>query len=358
MNQNKGIIGFGLLVAIVLGIAVIGGGAYYLGKGSNKLEVKIPENVLPNVENQKLPVAENTKNPQVVSDCNSSSKPSITVLSPNGGEMFKSGDRITVRWSSCNILKSTPIKILLQGNFSGETLNTSTLSNFNLGLTAYPKDKLLNSGIATPLTIPVSGHTQWSGYSPNMEYGTYYRIFISTDLPDSTNISDISDNLFTINSLVKDISKADDNLIKQTGCGVSFSKTSDWSVISNTSNETKLDILPNEHTGFSGIDIKCVLGNSITDTDAKFGNITYYYESSSQKWMVNAPNERDGGTLPAVVATPEFTVNGFQVFKGTGRWLTYIIPISPSSILSLKEGDTEGGYTQTLTNLVKTIKKL
>jgi len=155
-------------------------------------------------------------------------------------------------------------------------------------------------------------------------------------------------------------STTDINLIKQTACGVSLSKTSNWSVVSNTSNETKLDIIPNPYTGFSGIDIKCVLGNTITDTDNKFGKITYFYDSSSQKWMVNSPDEQGIGmqTLPAVVAIPESTVSGFPVFRGTKRWLSYIIPISQSSILYLSEGDTEGGSTQSLTNLVNTLKKL
>ena len=31
MKQNKGVIGIGLVLAIVLGIVVVGGGAYYLG---------------------------------------------------------------------------------------------------------------------------------------------------------------------------------------------------------------------------------------------------------------------------------------------------------------------------------------
>lgn len=52
MNKNKGFIGIGLLVAIVLGIVVVGGGAYYLGKGGSKQEVKSPENILPKVENK------------------------------------------------------------------------------------------------------------------------------------------------------------------------------------------------------------------------------------------------------------------------------------------------------------------
>jgi hypothetical protein len=152
----------------------------------------------------------------------------------------------------------------------------------------------------------------------------------------------------------------DDNLLKFANCGVSLSKTSEWSVISNTGNEVVLDILSTDHTlGTNGIDIKCVLSNTITDTDAKFGNITYYYDSGIKKWMVKGPDETgDGSNLTPKEATVLFTVDGLPVFRGTGRWLTYIVPISSSSILYLHEGDTEGGYTQTLTNLVKTLKKL
>lgn len=174
----------------------------------------------------------------------------------------------------------------------------------------------------------------------------------TTTVTTQTN-SNTSNNSSTVN-----FGAISSNLIKLTACGVSFSKTSDWGVISNTNNEIKLDITTNDHAGFSGIDIKCVLGNSITDNDAKFGSITYYYDSSNKKWMVSKPDEQNGGMLPAVVAVPEFTVNGLPVFRGTGRWLTYIVPISPTSIVSLKEGDSEGGYTQTLTNLVNTLEKI
>lgn len=41
MNKNKGFIGIGLLVAIILGIVVVGGGAYYFGTKKN---TKVVEN--------------------------------------------------------------------------------------------------------------------------------------------------------------------------------------------------------------------------------------------------------------------------------------------------------------------------
>jgi hypothetical protein len=49
MNKNKGIISIGLIVAIVLGIIVISGSAYYLGKSSSNKEVNnstIPTNYI------------------------------------------------------------------------------------------------------------------------------------------------------------------------------------------------------------------------------------------------------------------------------------------------------------------------
>lgn len=108
MNKNKGFIGIGLILAIILGIVVIGGGAYYLGKSSDtKKEVKTEENNLPNNsevnQNQNLPV----DNQQV--KCDSNSIPSIIVLSPNGGEVYTVGDKIMVKWESCNIPQNVSI---------------------------------------------------------------------------------------------------------------------------------------------------------------------------------------------------------------------------------------------------------
>ena len=191
--------------------------------------------------------------------------------------------------------------------------------------------------------------------NPNFQNQNERQINSNTQIQNNKQSDTISST--ENNSVNSPTTLTDSNILNLNSCGVSLSKASNWSTISNTNNEIKLDIVPNDHTGFSGIDIKCVLDSTITDTDAKFGNITYYYDSNNKKWMVNKPDEMNGGFLPAVEAAPEFTVNGLPVFRGTRRWLSYIIPISPNSILYLNEGDAEGGYTQTLTNLVKTLKK-
>ncbi len=57
MMKNKGIIGIGLILAIVLGVAIVGGGAYYLGKNKG---VNNQEQNLQSVD-QDQQVAENNK---------------------------------------------------------------------------------------------------------------------------------------------------------------------------------------------------------------------------------------------------------------------------------------------------------
>ncbi len=67
MKQNKGVIGIGLVLAIVLGAVVIGGGAYYVGNNNGKKEVINPvlnvEESLPDVEEKvSEKVSDNSKN--------------------------------------------------------------------------------------------------------------------------------------------------------------------------------------------------------------------------------------------------------------------------------------------------------
>ena len=52
MNKNKGIIGIGLILAIVLGIIVVGGGAYYFGTSGDKKEIN---NTKINKDDKNLP---------------------------------------------------------------------------------------------------------------------------------------------------------------------------------------------------------------------------------------------------------------------------------------------------------------
>ena len=52
--------------------------------------------------------------------CASTSAPSITVLSPNGGELYTGGQQFTVKWKSCNIPSSTLLEVnIFGGNVMG-----------------------------------------------------------------------------------------------------------------------------------------------------------------------------------------------------------------------------------------------
>jgi len=148
------------------------------------------------------------------------------------------------------------------------------------------------------------------------------------------------------------------NLVTRNDWLISFKKQSNWSITNNVPMQMELKQVSGKWKD-DIITIQYVAGDKITDKDAKFGDITYWYDQSKGEWMrTGRTDERTGATEPAVVkAIPQFYVAGnMPVFLGTGRWLTYIIPLSYTSFL--KFNIIGSGYTQPLTDLVKTISKL
>lgn len=108
--------------------------------------------------------------------------PSITILSPNGGEVYQVGQQITVKWISSNYPSSSLVLIGLSSSLVNEKQEVSTTAN---------------DGQET-ITIPTSAFQGESPLSP----GNYYKIGIA--LGGNPNLSDYSDNLFTINSSTDD----------------------------------------------------------------------------------------------------------------------------------------------------------
>lgn len=148
--------------------------------------------------------------------------------------------------------------------------------------------------------------------------------------------------------------------VTRTDWGISFTKGSNWFITSNTSDQLELKQISGLGNGDT-INIKYINGEKITDQDAKFGDITYWYDTSAGKWVrAGRINEITGVMEPSVVdATPQFyntyITGNFPVFLGTGRWLTYIVPLSSSFFL--KFNITGSGYSQPLTDLVKSVKQ-
>ena len=78
--------------------------------------------------------------PIVSNPCNNNSTPSITVLSPNGGETYTVGQNVTLSWTSCNV------------------------QNIWLGLGSGGKDF---GEITYPNPVPASqGSYQWTATNP------------------------------------------------------------------------------------------------------------------------------------------------------------------------------------------------
>jgi len=198
MNKNKGIIGIGLIVAIVLGIIVVGSGAYYLGKSGNKQEVKSPENILLNNGNQELPVVDNKKDIKettTTTECVSNSPSSIKVLSPNGGETYTAGQKITVKWKSCNFPSNANginISVVWKGDM--EALTATEINgtpNDGQELITLPRQEKIKDFYTNTFVV----HAQMNIPGQNL-----------------TVDGDDSDNSFTINSITKtDIQLTENN---------------------------------------------------------------------------------------------------------------------------------------------------
>lgn len=167
MNKNKGFIGIGLIIAIILGIAVVGGGAYYLGKSGSQQEVKV-------VENQILKENQNQ----------SDSIPSIAVLSPNGGESYKVGDTMNIKWTGCNSDQNMSI-YLTSPELKSPVTELSIVRNI----------KCSNNSYGYKIPSSVYGY----GISTTLN-GNKYKVVVSNGMNGGYGGIDSSDNYFTINS--------------------------------------------------------------------------------------------------------------------------------------------------------------
>ena len=151
---------------------------------------------------------------------------------------------------------------------------------------------------------------------------------------------------------------ADSNLIVKNDWGVYFTKCSNWRIISNTSNKITLTQTTGESSG-DLISIDYVLSDSITDNDAKFGSITYFYDKKKNAWMETDNMEGENiyaHSTPVLAEDIAILADGFPVFKGTYRWKTITISLSHTTFL--KCNITGGGLTDALLLITGTIRKI
>jgi peptidoglycan hydrolase-like protein with peptidoglycan-binding domain len=118
----------------------------------------------------------------------SSDSSSLTVTSPNGGESYKAGGDILVKWSTNNVSSTDKIKLgLIYNGGGGGSAGDVWLSNL------AGSQSFLNDGSETvqiPKNLPWASVNEWFS-------GNHYTI--SAEIENST-LRDVSDNLFTIDA--------------------------------------------------------------------------------------------------------------------------------------------------------------
>lgn len=133
------------------------------------------------------PVNAYTDNSEI--DCDDYAEPILFLQSPNGGEEYKEGQKVTVEWDSCNLPQKAKISLNIQNINTGHSY---TLLNKDLNY--FP-----NTGKAK-VTLPDREFWEEKIVLSQMEFGEVYRLSIGAMSPykDSTS-PDSTDGNFSIN---------------------------------------------------------------------------------------------------------------------------------------------------------------
>ena len=191
MKYNQGFIGIGIIIAIVAALIVGGGAVYY----ATKTSAPSPQNTAGNnyypPANQNNTANNLTQNPptqaqqQTTTSCSPTTPPSVSVTSPNGGEIYNVGQQITLKWTTCNVPQNAIFSLaqFVDGNNNG--VYNIWEAGGEAGWDGMPSP--LNDGIEviTPVTLGSGTYKfflrgVWIGSTP------------------SIGVNDYSDNLFTI----------------------------------------------------------------------------------------------------------------------------------------------------------------
>lgn len=189
MKKNQGFAPVLILVAVLVVLA-IGGIAYFAGKSSTPAPQNVPENNSQLPENQNsvsnIPVqntvTNNTANQQTQNSNPlppTTCTPSITVLSPNGGEVFSLGQTINIKWSS-------------------KCINSNALVYLNIGI----KDSQAVSELLSLLKVANTGSYNFiipSNYNLSGHNSNKYDLAIDYIYGNGEGVGDRSDAPFIIN---------------------------------------------------------------------------------------------------------------------------------------------------------------
>jgi|GEM_PF-5309655 len=164
---------------------------------------------------------------------------------------------------------------------------------------------------------------------------------------------------FTITQPVGVDASPSPSLIQSSEWGVQFKKETDWDI----TEQSRDAVVLKKRSGFDSgdrITVTFSSGTAMTDTDAKFGPVTYFYAATGPNganWYRKRGDEMTGDTETVTLATPAaYTADGMLAFLGTSRWKTYIVPLSKTHFMKINI--TGSGKTDALDVLLKTVKKI
>lgn len=127
-----------------------------------------------------------TINSATNSDCISTSAPSTTMIYPRGGEIFKAGQQITVKWQSCNVPATSNVNI----DFSGsQDWGAAYTTSYGIDLVRDTP----NDGQEIVTLPPSLSSSDFAGIT----WGKYFKIRV---LPSRTQANVNSSDPFTITS--------------------------------------------------------------------------------------------------------------------------------------------------------------
>ena len=156
MKTNKGFAQVGIIIALVAAL-IVGGGVVYLVTRTPTPSYQNTQdnNYQPPVDqNQNPPTTNNNPPPATSTACNSNSSPSITVISPNGGETYISGQEVNIKWKSCNVLGDVFVALHKDGGWNDVvSLSDSTPNDgsetFAFAQALYPGSYKISIGSAS-----------------------------------------------------------------------------------------------------------------------------------------------------------------------------------------------------------------
>jgi len=189
---------------------------------------------------------------------NLSVAPSVTVLSPNGGESFFDGQQVTVNWSNRNFTDNVILGLV-------------AYDSSNVGINNFSVSNLIPNNGTYTFTLPTIA-TMKQQVGNAILTGAHYKILVSGMIPTNNPPQDLSDNFFSINlpaTITGDIQTIKNiNLSNQTVNQNSFgTKIGSYIVTNNSSEPVKLTNLTVSMYGETSIPVS-VLSNLVVKNNS------------------------------------------------------------------------------------------